>query len=228
MDGYRDLLGTIDDWFARASDAHPGVVPCARGCAACCHGPFDISVADAALLARAVAALPDEVRARVRERAERQLARMQAFAPAWQAPWNVADLGDERFDALCDEFARVPCPLLGNDGACQVYADRPLVCRLIGLPMGAGDDRVLPNACPIQDDFPAYAALAPQPFDLDAFDDAEEAWLEAGAAEYLGPDGSSDFETTIAAVVVRTGRPSSGARQPRTDPEDEGTISRTT
>lgn len=42
---YAQLLARLDQWFA-AGRAAGGVVPCRGGCTACCHGPFDISVAD--------------------------------------------------------------------------------------------------------------------------------------------------------------------------------------
>ena len=202
MDGYRGLLQRIDAWSARAAADHPGVIPCRQGCSACCHGPFDISMADAALLAPAIAALPHEARAAVGARADNLLGRMREIAPAWTAPYRVDAIGDDAFDALCDALAHAPCPLLDEAGACRVYADRPLVCRLIGVPLAAGEDRVIPNACPIQEDFPAYADLAPQPFDLDAFDTAEQPWLAEGARQYVGSAEEAGTETTIAAVVV--------------------------
>lgn len=54
---YRALLPILDRWFMTGSaHAGPGVVPCRAGCTACCLGPFDISPADARLVA--LAALP--------------------------------------------------------------------------------------------------------------------------------------------------------------------------
>jgi len=127
------------------------------------------------------------------------LQRMEAIAPDWKAPFDVRDLGEQRFDALTDALAREPCPLLDAEGSCLVYQSRPLVCRMIGLPMLTAQGEVIENACPIQDQFPAYAALDPQLFDLEALEVLEAAWLEE-AAEVLAVD--PEFETTIAAVVA--------------------------
>jgi Fe-S-cluster containining protein len=220
-DRYRALLGRLDRWFAERSAAHPGVVPCRAGCADCCHGPFDISVADAALLADAFARLAPEVRAEVRRRAGRLLARARRIEPGWQPPIAVAALADDegdarRFDALCSALHDAPCPLLDDAGRCRVYADRPLVCRMIGLPMKTPRGRVIENACPIQGRFPGYAALPPQPFDLEPFEEEEAECLrdcsrslfsEGGSlARFAEPaeDGAREagFETFIAALLA--------------------------
>ncbi|HXG44459.1 MAG TPA: YkgJ family cysteine cluster protein [Gemmatimonadales bacterium] len=199
---YQALLGRLDRWFHRAEARHPGVIPCCRGCAACCHGPFDISVADALLVREAVAALPDDERKAVRARAGALLARFGTLAPAWGPPWDLASLGEEGFDRLAESLATEPCPLLDEHGACRIYASRPLLCRLMGLPLITPARRVLSNPCPIRRRFPAYAALAPQPFDLDAFEAAEAAFRDAAARALPAARGEAGYETTIAAVLA--------------------------
>lgn len=173
---YRTLLPILDQWFAAgATRAGPGVVPCRAGCTACCHGPFDISPADARLVAHAVDRLDADQRTALHQRAEAQLARYREVVPAWGPPWDVAALGDEAFDDLVETLAALPCPALGADGACVIYAHRPATCRMIGLPMVNEDGDILENTCPIQGNFPEYAVLAPVPFDLEQFESEAEA-----------------------------------------------------
>lgn len=198
---YRQLLAELDAWFASGVSAAGGLVPCRGGCSACCHGPFDISVADAELLREAVAALPEPVKADVVLRAAALLERMRALEPGWSAPYAVAALGEERFDRLTEVFADQPCPLLDDAGRCRIYADRPLVCRLIGLPLRSLAGRVIENTCPIQDRFPGYPSLAPVPFDLEAFEEREAECLSAAAERRFGTAAERGFETTIAAEV---------------------------
>jgi Fe-S-cluster containining protein len=200
---YVELLARLDRWMEAGRRAHPGVVPCRAGCTACCHGPFDVTIADAELIRAAVARMPEDERSEVTARAAALLERIRAVAPDWVPPYDIAALGDERFDRLTDALAGEPCPLLGDDGRCRIYEDRPLVCRLIGLPMQAHAGRVIENACPIQERFPAYAALAPVPFDLEAFEDVELECLRGAAERMLGDASGWGFETTIAAVVAR-------------------------
>lgn len=193
---YQQLLERLDQWFSEVRQRHPGVIPCKAGCTACCHGPFDISPADVRLLEEGLAQLSPEVRQQVRTRGAALLDRMRALEPGWTAPWDVRDLDDERFDRLAEALADVPCPLLDAAGACQVYAHRPMVCRLIGLPMMTAEGELLENACPIQEEFPAYASLDPQLFDLGSLNN-----VEADVLDRLGEDPG--FETIIAAVVSR-------------------------
>jgi len=200
-EGYRLLLERLDRWLAEAR-ATTGVIPCRAGCSACCHGPFDITVADVELVREAVAALPPDVRLEVVARAEAQLAAMRAADPGWRPPYAVAGLGEERFDALIDRFAQEPCPLLDEAGNCRIYRQRPLVCRLIGLGMITPVGRLIENACPIQDAFPAYAALPPYPFDLEALELEEIECQRAAARRLFGDASLEGYETTIAGAIV--------------------------
>lgn len=194
---YRTLLPVLDEWFTAGTAAvAPVVVPCRSGCNACCHGPFDISPADARLVALAVAALDEATRTAVLDRASAQCARYQQLLPAWGPPWDVAALADEMFDALVEALAELPCPALGTDGACLIYADRPATCRLIGLPIVNEDGDVLGNPCPIKEQFPDYAALLPIPLDLHRFEEAAEGHDDVAMEEGWGV-------TTIAGAVGR-------------------------
>jgi Fe-S-cluster containining protein len=199
---YRTLLGRLDAWFAEGRRTAAGRVPCRGGCSACCHGPFDISIADAELIREAVARLPSAERAEVRGRAAALRERMRVLEPSWSAPYEIAAVGEAGFDRVSDALAAEPCPLLDAAGRCRIYADRPLVCRLIGLGMATPAGRVVENACPIQDRFPGYADLAPTMFELEEFEEEEAACLRAAAARRLGDVGRWAFETTIAAVVA--------------------------
>lgn len=196
---YLPILRELDAWQAAARTAHPGVIPCGRGCSACCHGPFDISVADAAVVAAAIAALPEATRRPILVRAAAQLDQMQSLAPDFDHPWDVSTLGEEAFDALCEALADEPCPCLDDTGSCAIYAARPMVCRIMGLGLSSTAGGEIPNACPIQEDFPAYAALHAQPFDLTSWE-AREADALATAARELGQ--AVGFETTVAGAAL--------------------------
>jgi len=191
----RALHETLDAWFARGlAAAGPGVVPCRRGCSACCHGPFDISPADAALVAEGVAALPEAERAAVRARAAAAVRRCEELEPGWRAPWDVDALGEQAFDALGDRLAGEPCPALGADGGCLIHAHRPATCRLTGLSLSTPEGDVLENHCPIQARFPRYAELPPTPFDLQGF--------EAGAEREDGLAAARGHVTTTVAGAI--------------------------
>ncbi len=203
--GYLPLLHQLDRWQADAKKRHPNVIPCRAGCAACCHGPFDISVADAAVLLDGVAALPEATRAEVLARAQGQVAMMVELAPGWRPPYDIADIGDDRFDAVSDALADEPCPMLDGAGRCLAYHHRPMVCRIMGLGMVVESGRVLENTCPIQADFPDYAALVPAPFALARWEEGEEREHAAAAMRVFATEGRASYETTVAGAIVASG-----------------------
>jgi Fe-S-cluster containining protein len=178
------------------------VIPCGSGCSACCHGPFDVSVADVALLRDGLAKLDAPARADVLARARALLARAVEVEPAWRPPHAVEAIGEERFDAVCDALAGAPCPLLDDAGRCRVYEDRPLVCRLIGLPMRTPAGRTIENCCPIVDHFPGYAALEPVEFDLEGFEAEERACMSEAAQALFGHEAYAGYHTFIAGALV--------------------------
>lgn len=172
---YRALQGRLDAWFEHGvAGAGPGVVLCRRGCSACCFGPFDISPADAELVAKAVDRLEPAVRSLVELRATEQVTRYAELAPRWNAPWDVDALGDRRFDRVSDALAKLPCPALGDEGDCLIYDDRPANCRMIGLAMLTPEGGLLGNTCPILQTSDQYAALDPTLFDLEQFESAAD------------------------------------------------------
>jgi Fe-S-cluster containining protein len=201
----RALYVRIDEWFAERSRALPGVVPCRAGCSACCFGPFDISAADAVLLARGLARLDPATREEVVRRARRTVERARAIEPRWGPPWDLGTIPEERFDEICDALAREPCPLLDDGGRCRLYEERPLICRMMGLPMRTPAGRTIENACPIRDRFPAYRALEPQLFPLEDFEGEEARRLAEAARALFGTEEAARFETFIAGLIDALG-----------------------
>ncbi|MFA5516658.1 MAG: YkgJ family cysteine cluster protein [Desulfuromonadales bacterium] len=132
LSAYRKLLAAADAWFARCLALAPDQIRCGEGCAGCCHGLFDITFLDALALRDGLAALPAEERGTVRGRASAQVARRQEKWPAFQPPYLLNGIPPEEWD--CPEENATPCPLLSAAGRCLAYADRPLTCRLHGLP----------------------------------------------------------------------------------------------
>ena len=161
LDNYRALLEEIDAWFASCLQAAPpGVLACRKGCSSCCRGLFDISLLDAFLLRSGFEQLPTDVQEQVRAKCRTRLAELQAQWPQLQNPYLLNNLPDESWTTMPEED-ETPCPLLGEDNLCLVYAFRPMTCRLHGLPnidlssedfstdictLHAGDPHTLPDA----------------------------------------------------------------------------------
>ncbi len=130
---YQDLLSKVDDWFARCKDSCEGQIRCAAGCSACCRGLFDITLLDAFLLQTGFMRLPPERQEAIRAKAEDRLRQLQVDWPELRQPYLLNRLPDELWTEM-PEDDQTPCPLLGKDGACLVYEQRPMICRTHGLP----------------------------------------------------------------------------------------------
>ena len=96
---------------ALALDPQIERMACHAGCAWCCHQIVGVTVAELALLAETIAAMPPERRAVIAARAADAMA---LGAGMDQRQWWSA---------------RIRCPLLEDDGLCGVHAARPLPCR---------------------------------------------------------------------------------------------------
>ena len=105
---------------------------CGKGCTACCHGLFDITIADAVQVARGLEKLPQHLRDEVVKKAEYLHDGIRRLVLA--APTLLSE-NDPRIDAIVDEGGSPPCPFLGDAGECLIYDDRPTACRLEGVPM---------------------------------------------------------------------------------------------
>jgi len=131
---YRTLLEELDAWFAGCmAVAEPGQIQCGKGCSACCRGLFDISLLDAGLLQEGFRRLSAPVRATVLARARPRLAELATRWSGFGPPYLLNSLPDLQWTEMPEED-ETPCPLLGDDGRCLVYAWRPVICRLHGLP----------------------------------------------------------------------------------------------
>jgi len=121
-------------WFDKVREKYSAQMQCGKGCTACCHGLFEISLADAAEVARGFSELPPQVQREVHSRASHLQARIKSMTTDVPEPTLVGE-DDPLIDRIVDAFDNPPCPFLGNAGECMIYEHRPLTCRLEGVPM---------------------------------------------------------------------------------------------
>lgn len=112
--------------FRRVRDEHADRMQCRRGCSMCCSQMFSISALEAAVIARAVADMPE---------AERDQLRQGARAYVENATRLGLSEPAEPGESLTPRTGvRLPCPALRDD-ACSIYEARPLICRKWGIPV---------------------------------------------------------------------------------------------
>jgi uncharacterized protein len=123
---FEQHAGEWEAEFGRVREAFGDRMQCRRGCSMCCSQMFSISALEAAVIASAVAALPDEHQDRLRGRARAYVDRATAL--------GLGEAGGSEESLTPRTGVRLPCPALEDD-ACGIYGARPLICRKWGMPL---------------------------------------------------------------------------------------------
>ena len=142
--GDQKLVEIVDAALADAARHAGDYLACRIGCTQCCHGAFAINAPDAARLRAGMSAL--------RSAQPALAAAIEGRARAWLADHSgdfpgdtetgllgTSDSGRARFEDFAND---APCPALDPaTGRCDVYAWRPMTCRVFGPPIRmAGPD----------------------------------------------------------------------------------------
>jgi len=148
--GDSELVQIVDAALTNAARRAGGWLACRLGCTQCCHGAFAINELDALRLGAGMAALRDsqpDLAAEIARRARGWIAQQAAEFPGDAATGQLGDSEQERerFEEFANEAA---CPALDPaTGRCDVYAWRPMTCRVFGPPVrmeaGTGDAEAL-------------------------------------------------------------------------------------
>jgi Fe-S-cluster containining protein len=137
------LVQIMDAAFARATERSGKHLLCRPGCTQCCHGAFAVDSLDALRIRAGMAALRLEqpvLAALIEARAAAYLAE---FGPAFPGDPATGALGqDDQSQEAFEEFANeAACPALDPEsGRCDIYASRPMTCRVFGPPVRSGQE----------------------------------------------------------------------------------------
>lgn len=140
------LVQIMDAALAEAARKAGPWLACRPGCTQCCHGAFAISPLDALRLhagMEALRAANPALAAEIERRAQAWVAEYGADFPgdAKTGVLGESDAEQEQFEEFANEAA---CPALDPaTGRCDVYAWRPMTCRVFGPPVRMGDGDAL-------------------------------------------------------------------------------------
>ena len=132
---------TLADAAERAKTANGASwLTCRPGCTPCCHGVFRISALDAERLRTGLRELEHADRPRadgIRTRAQALVGVLRAAFPGDAQSGVLAPEEDDGWDDFADlAEADAACPVLDPaTGRCELYAHRPLTCRVFGPPV---------------------------------------------------------------------------------------------
>ena len=138
------LVQIMDAALPEAARRAGSWLVCREGCTPCCHGAFAINALDVERLRTGMASLRSAdplLAATLEQRAQAWIAEHGAAFPGDSATGCLGD--SDREQQSFEDFANdAPCPALDPaTGRCDVYAWRPMTCRVFGPPvrMGKGD-----------------------------------------------------------------------------------------
>ncbi len=140
--GDSELVQIMDAALADAARRASEWLVCRPGCTQCCHGAFAIGPLDALRLRAGMEALQTAEPALAAEIERRARAWIAEHGPDFSGDLQTGQLGEseedaERFEEFANEAA---CPALDPaTGRCDVYAWRPMTCRVFGPPVRVGD-----------------------------------------------------------------------------------------
>jgi Fe-S-cluster containining protein len=137
--GDAQLVQIVDAAVADAARRSGPMLLCGPGCTQCCIGVFPISQLDAARLRTGLITLEEndlQRAATVRQRAHQSISRL---TPEFPGDPQTGILDETRADL--EDFANEePCPALDPaTGLCDLYAARPMTCRVFGPPLRVED-----------------------------------------------------------------------------------------
>ena len=138
--GDRELVQIVDAAAADAARRAGSWLKCAPGCTQCCVGVFAISQLDALRLRQGLAELaqsdPDRA-ASVLSRAQDAVRRLSAEFPGDANTGILDEALEEQFENFANDE---PCAALDPaTGLCDLYAARPVTCRVFGPALQTAD-----------------------------------------------------------------------------------------
>jgi Fe-S-cluster containining protein len=140
--GDQKLVQITDAALVDAARRSGDWLVCKLGCTQCCVGVFAINQLDVLRLQQGLADLEitDPQRAtRIRERARASIDRLREYFPGDLKTGILEESAEaaKRFEEFGNEE---PCPVLDPmTGACDLYAARPMTCRVFGPPIRSED-----------------------------------------------------------------------------------------
>jgi Fe-S-cluster containining protein len=133
-----ELLHILDNWLERANERGGEHIACRRGCAQCCVGAFAIDALDAQRLQQGMNELTERDLPRAQRVLRRAAESLERTVDGFPGDPETGILDDSaEAEEIFEEFANdEPCPALDPETlTCDLYAHRPMTCRVYGPPV---------------------------------------------------------------------------------------------
>jgi Fe-S-cluster containining protein len=130
---YEKLVKMTDEAFNKVKDQYPDSVNCKVGCADCCYALFDLTLIEALYINNKFNEKIDgPEKLLILDKAaevDRKIYKLkkQAYKDSQNGVEDVEILGKMSME-------KIRCPLLDDSDKCMLYENRPLTCRVYGIP----------------------------------------------------------------------------------------------
>lgn len=130
---YETLVKQVDEVFEKVCSDYPDCVKCKEACADCCHALFDLSLVEALYINHKFHENLGDKKGKILETANRTDRKLHQLK---RKMFKAVESGQKTEELVLLEMAaeRSRCPLLNEENRCDLYAFRPVTCRLYGIP----------------------------------------------------------------------------------------------
>lgn len=131
---YETFVEQLDGVFESVRQQYSDCVKCKMECSDCCYALFDLSLVEALYInAQFFEAVVADKRPEIlgnANKSDRQIYQLKRKA------FKAVAAGEKSEEQVLLEMAaeRIRCPLLNSENQCDLYASRPVTCRLYGIP----------------------------------------------------------------------------------------------
>ena len=134
---YETIVDMIDNIFSKVKAEHSENVKCKEGCSDCCYALFDLILIEALYINNKFnEKFSGNEKVSVLEKAskvDRKIYKLkkEAYTEYKNGKSEIEILGKMAME-------KVRCPLLNKNNLCDLYENRPITCRLYGIPTSSG------------------------------------------------------------------------------------------
>jgi Fe-S-cluster containining protein len=193
---YANIARKADYLFRSIQEKYPASVKCRVRCCDCCHAIFGVFPIEAAYINSRFSRLERKARRDVLRRAEKAEAEMLKAKERLKVfeedpKMKVFGLGKQR----------VRCPLLQDSEECALYENRPIICRVYGVPytLKKGDKEVS-YVCGVSnfEEKASYSAVKLDNIYHELVRLSKDLLAETG---YLNPEAKADLMLPLARIL---------------------------
>jgi Fe-S-cluster containining protein len=130
LNSYELLIDKADEAFRKVQDEYGDCIKCRIHCSDCCHAVFGLFLIEALYIQDHFQKLDENNRSVIFERCKEADADLKKFEDLLKEFDGNPDMMNY---AMAKQ--RIRCPLLGNDDECAIYDNRPITCRVYGIPV---------------------------------------------------------------------------------------------